>query len=427
MLDLKLLENGQYAQEYRQCLSARNMDPTEVDRLVSLNARRKKLTTDYEMQKAEQNRVSEEIAKLKRNKQDATQQLEAMKKMSEDIKRLEGEAQLASKDVQALLEVLPNKTHSSTPTGAGPEDNKIVRTVGAPRKFEFAPKEHSDLGEKLKILDFDRAVKMSGARFSVLRGPGARLERALQNFMLDLHTREHGYTEISVPLMVNSQSLFSTGNFPKFRDDVFHVEGTDYHLIPTAEVPITNMFRDEILEESQLPITFAGFTPCFRSEAGSYGKDTKGLIRQHQFTKVEVVRFVHPDASYEQHELLTSHAEEVLKRLELPYRVMVLSTGDISFSSSKCYDLEVWLPGQNAYREISSCSNFEDFQARRAQIRFRPAGGGKPRFVHTLNGSGLALGRTWLAILENYQREDGSVEIPKVLRPYLDGQSELRA
>lgn len=427
MLDLKLLENDQYAQEYRRCLSARRMDPTEVDRLLALNARRKKLTTEYETQKAEQNRVSEEIAKLKRNKQDATAQLEAMKKLAEDLKRFEAEAQLAAKETQAALEVLPNKTHSSTPEGAGAEDNKVVRTVGEPRKFSFAPKEHSDLGEKLGILDFDRAGKMAGARFSVLRGTGARLERALQNFMLDLHTKEHGYTEISVPLMVNSQSLFSTGNFPKFRDDVFHVEGTDYHLIPTAEVPITNMFRDEILEESQLPITFAGFTPCFRSEAGSYGKDTKGLIRQHQFTKVEIVRFAHPDNSYEQHELLTSHAEEVLKRLELPYRVMVLSTGDISFSSSKCYDLEVWLPGQNAYREISSCSNFEDFQARRAQIRFRPNGGGKPRFVHTLNGSGLALGRTWLAILENYQREDGSVEIPKALRPYMDGQTELKS
>ena len=426
MLDLKQFENESYAASYRNGLSLRNMDPTEVDRLLALNVRRKKLIADFEIKRAEQNRVSEEIAKLKRNKGDASSQLEAMRSLSEEIKRLDAEAQEAQRQVQALIEVLPNKAHVSVPEGRSSEENKVVKTIGSPRQFSFAPKEHSDLGERLGILDFDRAGKIAGARFSILRGIGARMERALQNFMLDLHTKEHGYTEISPPLMVNSLSLFGTGNFPKFRDDVFHIEGTDYHLIPTAEVPVTNIFRDEILEESQLPLCFAAYTPCFRSEAGSYGRDTKGLIRQHQFMKVEIVRFVQPERSYEEHEKLLSHAEKVLSLLDLPYRVAVLCTGDLSFSAAKCYDIEVWLPGQNAYREISSCSNFEDFQARRAQIRYRPKAGGKPSFVHTLNGSGLAIGRTWLAILENHQREDGSVEIPKALRPYLDGLAEIR-
>lgn len=421
MIDIKLLEdkNSNYLTEYKASLKNRKGDPAQVDTLLSLNQERKRLIALAETQKADQNKQSQEIAKLKKEGKDASAQLEALKKMSEEIKKHYADAEAADQKVQELLKVLPNKVHKDVPVGASEEDNKVVRKWGEPKVFSFKAKEHFEIGEKLGILDFERAAKISGARFAILNGYAAKLERALINFMLDIQTKEHGYQETIPPFAVNSQSLFGTGQFPKFYDDVFHLEGTDYHLIPTAEVPVTNYFRDEILDESKLPIYLTAYTPCFRSEAGSHGRDTKGLIRQHQFNKVELVKITHPDRSYEEHEKMVQNAEEILKRLELPYRVQLLSTGDIGFGAAKCYDLEVWLPGQNTYREISSCSNCEDFQARRANIRFK-SGSNKPQFVHTLNGSGLAVGRTLIAILENYQREDGSVEIPKALQPYLN-------
>lgn len=320
---------------------------------------------------------------------------------------------------------MPNMCHPTVPVGKSADDNKTVRTVGEPIKTNFKAKDHADIGVDLGIIDFDRAAKVAGARFSVLKGAGARLERALIHFMLDVQTKEHGYTEMAPPFIVNSASLFGTGQLPKFHEDLFHLKDTDYHLIPTAEVPVTNYYRDDMLKESELPLAYAAYSPCFRSEAGSYGKDTKGLIRQHQFNKVEIVKFSHPDKSYEEHERMTGHAETILKKLELPYKVMLLCTGDIGFGAAKCHDLEVWLPAQAAYREISSVSNFEDFQARRANIRFKPNDGGKPQFVHTLNGSGLAVGRTLVAILENYQNEDGSVQVPKALQPYMDGLTKI--
>lgn len=431
MIDLKALEQPakegekSYLEEYRQSIINRGGDLADVDILVALNQKRKKFITEAETKKAEQNRVSQEIAQMKRNKEDAQSKLEAMKVLSDEIKKLVSDAEAADAEVQEKICTLPNKCHFSTPVGSSAEDNIVVRTVGDARSFSFKAKEHWELGEALGILDFDRAAKIAGARFTVLKNMGAKLERALLNFMLDLHTQEHGYSEMMPPFMANSASFFGTGQFPKFKADVFHLAETDYYMAPTAEVPVTNYYRDEILEEEQLPISFASYTPCFRSEAGSYGRDTKGLIRQHQFNKIELVRFAHPDTSYEEHEKLVRHAEEVLKRLELPYQVAALCTGDIGFAAAKCYDINVWLPGQKAYREISSCSNFEDFQARRANIRFRPKGG-KPRFVHTLNGSGLAIGRTLVAILENFQHEDGSVEIPRALQPYLGGAREIR-
>lgn len=433
MIDLKALEQKStgsekgFFEKYRQSLSARNGDPTEVDRLLALNERRKKLISDVETKKAEQNRVSQEIAILKKNRQDAQVQLDAMKSLSEEIKRAEIETERADSEVRELLSELPNMSHSSVPEGKTDADNRIERTHGSPKGFSFKPKEHWELGENLGIFDFGRASKVAGARFSILKGAGALLERGLIQMMLDIHTREHGYTETIPPFIVNANSLFGTGQFPKFKTDVFQLAGLEYYLIPTAEVPVTNYFRDEMLAETDLPIKFTAYTPCFRSEAGSYGRDTKGLIRQHQFNKVELVWFAHPDRSYEEHEKLVKNAEEILKRLELSYQVATLCSGDIGFSAAKCYDINVWLPGQNAFREISSCSNCEDFQARRANIRFRPSGGGKPQFVHTLNGSGLAVGRTLIAILENYQREDGSIEIPRALQPYVGGLKEIKA
>ena len=328
-------------------------------------------------------------------------------------------------DVYNIALVLPNKPHSSVPVGSSEKENKILKTVGEPTKFSFKAKEHWELGETLNIIDFDRAAKVTGSRFAFLKGAAAQMERALIQFMMDTHANRHGYTEIIPPFMVNSNSLLGTGNFPKFKEDVFALTGTDYYLIPTAEVPVTNYYNNEILDEKDLPQNFVAFSPCFRSEAGSAGRDTKGLIRQHQFDKVELMTFCHPDKSYEVHEALTTHAEQILLDLELPFRRMLLCTGDMGFGSARTHDLEVWLPGQAAYREISSCSNFEDFQARRANIRFLSAGG-KPQFVHTLNGSGLAVGRTLVAILENYQREDGSVAIPKALQGYMNGRSEIR-
>lgn len=421
MIDIKLLENKDtsYLEEYKASLKNRKGDPALVDSLLALNQERKKLISLAETQKAEQNKKSQEIAKLKKEGQDVSEQLEALKSMSENIKKYYADADAADQKVLDILKVLPNKIHKDVPIGQSEEDNKVVRTWGEPRAFSFKAKEHFEIGEKLGILDFERAAKIAGARFAILNNKAARLERALINFMLDIQTKEHGYMETNPPFIVNSNALFGTGQFPKFREDVFHLEDSDYHLIPTAEVPVTNYFSGEILDESKLPIYMTAYTPCFRSEAGSHGRDTKGLIRQHQFNKVELVKITHPDHSYEEHEKMVQNAEEILKRLELPYRVQLLCSADIGFSAAKCYDLEVWLPGQNTYREISSCSNCEDFQARRANIRFK-SGTNKPQFVHTLNGSGLAVGRTLIAILENYQREDGSVEIPKALQPYTE-------
>ncbi len=426
MIDIKLLEksDSNYLTEYKESLKNRKGDPSHVDHLLELNGHRKKLISQAESQKAEQNKKSQEIAKLKKEGKDANELLESLKGMSEEIKKLYLEAEASDKRVSELCSILPNKAHKDVPVGESEADNKVVRSWGEPQPFSFKAKEHFELGEKLGILDFERATKVAGARFAILNREGARLERALINYMLDVQTKEHGYQETIPPFMANSASFFGTGQFPKFVEDVFHVENTDYHLIPTAEVPVTNYYRDEILDESKLPIYLTAYTPCFRSEAGSYGRDTKGLIRQHQFNKVELVKITHPDRSYEEHEKMVSNAEEVLKRLELPHRTVLLCTGDMGFAAAKCYDIEVWLPGQNTYREISSCSNCEDFQARRANIRFK-SGNNKPQFVHTLNGSGLAVGRTLIAILENYQREDGSVEIPAVLQPFM-GVKEIR-
>lgn len=431
MIDIKALEkpagSGEisYLKKYRESFVNRKGDPTEVDRLIALNDRRKTLITEIETMKAQQNKVSGEIATLKREKKDASALLGSMQELSKKIKDFQVEVEKADKDVFDLAATFPNHCHESVPVGKSAEDNKVVREHGQQTKFSFAAKEHADLGVALDVLDFDRAAKVTGARFVALKAEAAQMERALINFMLDIQTAKHGYLETVPPFMVNSASLFGTGQFPKFHVDVFHLQDVDYHLIPTAEVPVTNYHRDEILSEAQLPIKYAAYSPCFRSEAGSYGRDTKGLIRQHQFNKIEIVQFCHPSKSYEIHDVMTKHAEEILKQLELPYRVMLLCTGDIGFGAAKCHDIEVWLPGQNAFREISSVSNFEDFQARRANIRFRPSDGGKPMFVHTLNGSGLAVGRTLVAIFENYQNEDGTISIPKVLQPYMGGKTKI--
>ncbi len=426
MIDIKLLEDPEFAQRYKKNLRDRGAEISLIERVLELNQERKNSIREFETRKAEQNKVGQEIAKLKKSGEDASTLLSEMQVLAQKVKDFEVKASEAQEKLNFLLSAIPNMCHPSVPVGKSEEDNVLVRSQGVKREFAFKPKEHFDLGEKLGILDFERAGKVAGARFSYLRGAAAQLERALIQFMLDRHTSDHGYQEIVPPYIVNSDALFGTGNFPKFRDDVFHLEGTDYHLIPTAEVPLTNFYAGETLKETDLPQKFVAFSPCFRSEAGSYGKDTRGLIRQHQFHKVELMVFAHPDESYELHEKLTGHAERILQDLELPYRVVALCTGDISFGAAKCYDIEVWLPGQNAYREISSCSNFEEFQARRANIRFKDsAPKAKPRFVHTLNGSGLAVGRTLIAILENYQREDGTIEIPQALQKYMNGLKEI--
>lgn len=434
MIDIKALEKSDvnpatqltYADEYRRSLKNRGEDPRLLDQLLELNTKRKALITEAESKKAEQNKAGEEIARMKRNKEDASELLTKMQAIASVAKDLEAKATAMDEEIKQFALRLPNKLNPSVPVGESAEDNQLLKTLGVKKNFSFKTKEHWELGESLGILDFERAGKVTGARFTFLRGAGARLERALIQFMMDLHSNQHGYEEMIPPFMANSQSFYGVGQFPKFQDDVFHLVNTDYHLIPTAEVPVTNFYAEEILKESDLPAKFAAYSPCFRSEAGSYGKDTRGLIRQHQFNKVELMIYAHPDKSYELHDQLTSHAEKVLEQLELPYRVMSLCSRDISFGAAKCHDLEVWLPGQNAYREISSCSNFEDFQARRANIRFRADGPkAKPQFVHTLNGSGLAVGRTLVAILENYQQEDGSVVIPKALKPYMSGMDRI--
>ncbi|MBI5642716.1 MAG: serine--tRNA ligase [Deltaproteobacteria bacterium] len=421
MLDIKYLRDN--IEEAERRLKTRG-SAVDLSRFRALDGERRQLLNEAESLKARRNSVSDEIGRLKKEKQDASHLLAEMQEGSARIKELDGKIAECEQELNEFLLVIPNIPNQSVPVGKDENDNIEVRKWGAAPAFQFTPREHTEIGEKLGILDFDRAGKLSGARFSLLKGSGALLERALINFMLDLHTREHGYTEVLPPFMVKSTALQGTGQLPKFGEDLFKIEGWDHYLIPTAEVPVTNIFADEIIDEDKLPIYYTAYTPCFRKEAGSYGKDVKGLIRQHQFNKVELVKFSLPEASYDELEKLTNNAEEVLKKLGLHYRVVALCTGDMGFSSAKTYDIEVWLPGQGKFREISSCSNFEDFQARRAGIRYRPKGG-KPRFLHTLNGSGLAVGRTLVAILENYQQEDGSVIIPEVLRPYMGGLEKI--
>ncbi len=399
-----------------------------LDHFEALDVERRRALVEAESRKAHRNKVSEQIAALKKQKQDASALIAEMKGLGGEIKRFDEQAGALDQQLRELMGNLPNLPHDSVPVGSSAAQNQEIRRWGEPRQFDFEPQAHWDLGPRLGILDFERAAKLAGARFAVYWGPGAKLERALANFMLDLHTREHGYREVFPPFVVNSQSLYGTGQLPKFASDLFKLEGTDYWLIPTAEVPVTNLFRGEVLEGDELPVKLCAWTACFRSEAGSYGKDVRGIIRQHQFQKVELVKFALPERSYEELESLTRDAEMVLQRLGLPYRVMALSTGDLGFSSAKTYDLEVWLPSSGEYKEISSCSNFEAFQARRANLRFRRGStgkSGKSEFLHTLNGSGVAIGRTWLAVLENYQQADGSVVIPEALRPYLDGLERL--
>lgn len=415
-----------YFADYRQGLINRGASTETLEKIMQLASRRKETLTQAETAKSKQNKLSAEVGQLKREGKEVSSILAELEKIKSKVKELESVATSADAEVQALLLLVPNKPHASVPVGRTEKENQIVKTVGAPRKINFKAKEHFELGEKLNIMDFDRAGKTTGARFTFLKGAAAQMERALIQMMMDVHASQHGYIEMIPPFIVNSKSLIGTGQFPKFKEDVFHLENTDYYLIPTAEVPVTNYYHDETLAEAELPKSFCAYSPCFRSEAGSYGKDTKGLIRQHQFNKVELMTFCHPSQSYEVHEQLTSHAEKILSLLDLPYRKSLLCTGDMGFSAAKTYDLEVWLPGQSLYREISSCSNFEDFQARRANIRFKPKDGGKPQFVHTLNGSGLAVGRTLVAILENYQREDGSVAIPEVLQSYMSGKTEIK-
>ena len=420
MLDLNFVRNNLPLVEEK--LRQRGMDPTAVLKdFHQVDTERRQAITEAETSKAERNRASEEIAKLKKAGQDASAAMAQSKELREKISALEKTASDLDARLGEILAGIPNLPQASVPVGQSADDNVEVRRSGAPPKFDFTPKAHWELGAELGILDLERAVKLTGARIAVYWDLGAKLERALANFMLDLHTREHGYTEVLPPYLVNSDSMYGTGQLPKFAADLFRVPhgGKDLWLIPTAEVPVTNLFRDEVLEQARLPISLTAYTPCFRSEAGSYGKDVRGIIRQHQFQKVELVKFTHPETSQEEHEKLTRHAEQVLAKLGLHYRVVTLCTGDMGPSSAKTYDIEVWLPGQQLYREISSCSNFEAYQARRANIRYRPEGRNKTEFVHTLNGSGLAIGRTWVAIVENYQQADGSVIIPEALRPYI--------
>jgi len=413
--------------EARAGLRNRGLDPdAALGPFTTLDAKRRELIPRVEQLKREQNASSEEVARAKKQGLDPSAIFAANKARGQQIKQLEAELGEVDGQLADLLMTVPNLPHASVPVGKSAEDNREVRRYGEPRTFDFEPKPHWEIGPALGILDFERATRMSGSRFSVLMGPGARLARALINFMLELHTREHGYTEVEPPFLVNADALRGTGNLPKFEQDLFKIAGDwDLFLIPTAEVPLTNLYRGEILDGRQLPLRYTAYTPCFRSEAGSYGADVRGLIRQHQFDKVELVKFTTPEQSFDELESLTANAEEVLKRLELPYRTMLLCTGDMGFASAKTYDIEVWLPSQRTFREISSCSNTMAFQARRASIKFRPHGTGKVEYAHTLNGSGLAVGRTWIAILENYQERDGSVTIPAALRPYMGGVERI--
>ncbi len=424
MLDLAFVRD--HLPFVEEKLRQRGMDPAAIlQDFQSLDQERRAAIRISEELKARRNQASEEIAALKKQKQDATAQINETKDLREKISEAEQRADTLDARLRDILTGLPNLPQDSVPVGKSADDNVEVRRWGTPPQLDFTPKPHWELGESLGVLDLERAAKVTGARFAVYWDLGATLERALMNFMLDLHTHEHGYTEVLPPFMVNAESMYGTGQLPKFEADLFKVpiEGDkNFYLIPTAEVPVTNLYRDETLDGARLPISLTAYTPCFRSEAGSYGKDVRGIIRQHQFQKVELVKFTRPEQSKEEHEKLTHDAEEVLQKLGLHYRVMALSTGDMGFSSSKTYDIEVWLPGQNLFREISSCSNFETFQARRANIRYRPEAGKKTEFVHTLNGSGLAIGRTWVAIVENYQQADGSVVIPEILRKYVGAE-----
>ncbi|EAG4763845.1 serine--tRNA ligase [Listeria monocytogenes] len=423
MLDVKLLRNN--FDEVKQKLQNRGEDLGEFEKFGELDKRRRTLIVETEALKSQRNEVSQEIAKLKREKQDADAKIEEMRVVGDRIKTLDIELREIDEKLDMILMSIPNIPHESTPVGESEDDNVEIRKWGEVRAFDFEPKAHWDLGTDLDILDFENAAKVTGSRFVFYKKLGARLERALINFMMDLHSNEHGYEEMLPPYMVNRASMTGTGQLPKFEEDAFLIEAEDYFLIPTAEVPVTNYHREDILKAEDLPRKYTAFSACFRSEAGSAGRDTRGLIRQHQFNKVELVQFVKPEDSYAVLEKLTGNAEEVLRRLELPYRVLSMCTADLGFTAAKKYDLEVWIPSYNSYREISSCSNFESFQARRANIRFRREPGSKPEYVHTLNGSGLALGRTVAAILENYQDADGSVRIPKVLQGYMGGVEKI--
>jgi seryl-tRNA synthetase len=437
MLDLGFVRTNLELVEKK--LRERGQDPAALlGDFRELDLRRRERITEAEQLKAQRNKLTEEVARLKKSGQDASAPMDETRALKTRMDELETAAAESETELRAILTRIPNLTRDEVPVGSSEQQNVEVKRWGTIPEYSFQPKPHWELGAQLGILDLERAAKISGARFAVYWGDGAKLERALISFMLDLHTREHGYTEVLPPFMVNSKSLFGTGQLPKFAEDLFRctdAEGlvpgeyrdNDHWLIPTAEVPVTNLYRDETLDEAKLPILLTAYTPCFRSEAGSYGKDVRGIIRQHQFQKVELVKFTRPEDSDVEHEKLTRNAETILERLGLPYRRMLLCTGDTGFSSAKTFDLEVWLPGQNLYREISSCSNFDAFQARRANIRYKPKGQGKTAFVHTLNGSGLAVGRTWLAILENYQQADGSVRVPDALVPYMGGQRMIES
>lgn len=414
MLDIKFIRSN--PETVVQAMKTRGMD-LDLSEFLSLDEKRRKILAEAEQLKSKRNTVSKEIGMMKKNGQNADDLVKEMGQVGDEIKKLDDEVKDIDLALKNIVLSIPNIPDQSLPIG-GEDDYRVERTWGEPKKFDFEPKGHWDIGEGLNILDFERATKVTGTRFTFYRGLGARLERAIISLMLDIHTSENGYEELIPPYMANKDSMTGTGQLPKFAEDMFKLEGMDYYLIPTAEVPVTNYYRDEILEEKNLPIKHCAFSPCFRAEAGSYGRDTRGIIRQHQFHKVELVKFAHPEHSFEELEKLTNDAEKILQRLELPYRVITLATGDIGFSSAKTYDIEVWLPSFNTYREISSCSNFLDFQARRANIRYRDKNG-KVQFVHTLNGSGLAVGRTVAAVLENYQQADGSVIVPKALRPYM--------
>ncbi|MCK9363526.1 MAG: serine--tRNA ligase [Syntrophales bacterium] len=423
MLDIKYLRQNM---EFVAAKMRERGQGMNFERFSFLDAHRRELLQEVEQLRGERNAVSRQVGEKKKNGEDATEIIARMGDVSARIKLLDDDLKKTDEDLDRIVMTIPNIPHESVVCGKDSNDNPVVRFWGEKPQFSFAPLPHWEIGENLKILDFAMGAKLTGARFTLYRGLGARLERALINFMLDLHTQEHGYTEMLPPFIVNRESMTATGQLPKFEEDLFKLEGLDYFLIPTAEVPVTNIHRGEILEEAALPICYVAYTPCFRAEAGSYGKDTRGLIRQHQFNKVELVKFSKPEDSYNELEKLTLNAEEVLKRLNIPYRVINLCTGDLGFSAAKTYDIEAWLPGQESYREISSCSNFEDFQARRASIRFRRAETGKAELLHTLNGSGLAVGRTVVAILENYQQADGSVLIPEALRAYMGGVGVIK-
>jgi seryl-tRNA synthetase len=423
MLDLKYTRD--HLEEVKEKIGRRG-ETIDWDRFGKLDAERREILQESESLRARRNRVSDLIAEKRRQKLDASEEIIGMKEVSSRVKELETRLAEIEAALHDLMMIIPNIPHESVAVGRGDQDNLEMRQWGEIPEFSFPPRPHWEIGEALDILDFDRGAKIAGARFTLYKGLGARLERALINFMLDLHTGEHGYLEVLPPFLVNRKTMTGTGQLPKFEEDLFKLSDPDYFLIPTAEVPVTNIHQEEILQEEDLPLYYAAYTPCFRREAGSYGKDTRGLIRQHQFNKVELVKFTTPETSYEELEKLTRNAEEVLKRLGIAYRVVMLCTGDLGFSAAKTYDLEAWLPGQGVYKEISSCSNFEDFQARRANIRYRPRGKRGTEFVHTLNGSGLAIGRTLVALLENFQQEDGTIIIPEVLRSYLGGVARIQ-